>query len=159
MHKGKTYPYHPDRWSALAWFWPGYIPWKMRMEVVGVQPPPWNVVVPGSNGISEPGYSLDDGQSMSYNFALQGDDRIIEYVLTLDRLSENGIFARWRLSIKPQDGSPWATAYALQPYPQLEVGLQSFDYSLPSPPYTSAAGPRIAMRPANYAEGGDPWIP
>lgn len=157
MHRGKIYPYHPAFWTAPAWFWPGFVPWKLRATVGDTLPPPWNVLFDGLVSVSEPGEPSADYGSVEYLIPCPPLANLYQLVVTLD-LHGTGAnrSARWRMTIG-QNGIGWATAFALQPYPQYLCKCESWDYTIPAPPYTSASGPDIVLLPATYAQGGSPW--
>lgn len=157
MHRGMAYPYHPSYWSTTAWFWPGFVPWKMRMYIQGPQEAPWDAVLFNTWCVSEPGAPSADFSNIAYQFVYPPPVAPIYFALILDQVEGTGVKkARWRMSIG-QQGNWWSQAFAFQTFPQREVKLEGFEYSVPVPPFTSVAGPSILLRPATYAEGGSPW--
>lgn len=157
MHKGRPYPFHQRYYATEAWFWPGYPPWKMHLTAGQFLPPPWNVLIPGEAMISTPGICSDNSKEITFTWSWIIGELTRQIVATMDcHQIEKTLYARWRMSIG--DGEAWwSTALKLQSYPQRVVAVSEWDHCVPAPPYTSAAGPAITLRPATYAEGGSPW--
>lgn len=157
MHKGRTYPFLPRYWATEAWFWPGFVPWRFLLHTTGPLTPPWNAIPTGIDLLSDAGDSSTNIKQPAWAFDASHDGFTCLLDLVLDKITDiTGSYARWRLFIS-NGGPAWAVGIALQPYPQYVVNLPRFDFSLPTPPYTSPAGPLISVRPATYAEGGSPW--
>jgi hypothetical protein len=157
MHKGRPYPFHPSYWSTEAWFYHGFMPWKMFGDVTGSLMPPWNALDPSWSGISDPGIVNSDRTIIRYHFDITPPSFATDLDVNCELSIISGTkWARWRAYIG--DGGPaWSEAILLQDFPQRVVLADGFDFALPAPPYTSAAGPPLRFRPATYAEGGSPW--
>lgn len=156
-HDGRHYPFCVEYWATEGWFWPGFVPYKLVGLALPPLNPPWNVLLIGWTGVSDPVQVSTDVKTVSYTFHPTGSMGGLVLVVSLDKI---GVLesrqCRWRATIG--DGvSWWATAYLMQDYPQYAVAANGFDYSLPSPPYTSDDGPNLQFRPATYAEGGSPY--
>lgn len=157
MHVGKSYPYHPNFWTAPAWFWPGWIPWKMHGTLSEPAGPPFSVMPFPWSAISTPGEASDDGTFVDYTLRLIEGEEFPYLALTLDRHEILGEpYARWRCQLRDGAGS-WGTAFLLQSFPQKTIFCPGFEYVVPTPPYTGSAGPKIVFRPATFAEGGSPF--
>lgn len=157
MHRGKSYPYHPAYWSAPAWFWPGFLPWRMVVEVASTNDPPWDQWATYGPTLQLPGVPSDDYGQMVYNFFMNPMYGNYTLKIFLDRAGDHPNYsARWTAKLW-QSNILLATAYAFQNYPQTRVGIIAWDRTVPEPPYTSTAGPIITCRPASYEEGGSPW--
>jgi len=157
MHCGRDYPYHPTYWATEAWFYRGFVPWKLYGQMYGEASPPWNIIPYGWSGISDPGYVDPDDQTINYEFAIDPPNAYPNMIVSLDLAIVGGVKkARWRASVG-SGGSYWATAVLLQEFPQRVVHAHGFDYSLPAPPYTSALGPPLDLIPASYEDGGQPF--
>lgn len=158
MHRGRPYPRHPTYWATEAWFWPGFVPWKLVMYAGSFVDAPWDLIPPFWTGISDPGYHDSKPLVIAYDFFVAAGTPPVRFRVLLDRIGTPGNFqARWRGELCHIIGFPLSTAFAVQPYPQTVVELVSFDYSEPEPPYTYTDGPLISLAPANYAEGGSPY--
>lgn len=157
MHVGRAYPYHPSYWSGMAWFWPGWVPWKVHCELGQVAPPPFSILPFPWSGLSGPGEADDDGAAIDYTIRVYPELEEPYLVLTLDRSDVLGVaYARWRCTLR-DGGGAWGTAFLLQEFPQRVVSCPGFEYVVPAPPYTGTGGPEIRIRPATYAEGGSPF--
>lgn len=157
MHVGKSYPYHPSFWGAPAWFWPGFIPWKMHGVLSEPCLPPFNIMPYPWENVSTPGEVSADGSYVDYTLRLFEGEEFPYLALTLDKVVILGEpKARWRCSLRDGQGS-WGTAFLIQDYPQRQVLCPGFQYVVPAPPYTGSAGPKIVFRPATYDEGGTPF--
>lgn len=44
MHVGKLYPFHPIYWATECWFFPNFVPWKLRLSIGVAQPSPWDII-------------------------------------------------------------------------------------------------------------------
>lgn len=157
MHAGRPYPYHPEYWATEAWFYRGFVPFKLKGTLTATANPPWNIMPPGWTGVSDPGVTSMGGKEITYEFAVFPPGAFPQLLVTMDKhILGSDSKARWRCTLSGS-GGPWATAVLLQPFPQRVVLANGFDYSLPAPPYTSAVGPPLRFEPADYDEGGSPW--
>lgn len=158
MHSGRPYPYHPSYWATEAWFYRGFVPFKLHAETTGACAPPFSIVPYPWNALSDPGTVSPDCKVITYEIAIFPPDAYPALIVSMDLLVIDGDRkARWRATLR-DGGGAWGTAFALQTYPQRLVLVDGFDYVVPAPPYTGAQGPPIKLRPATYAEGGSPWL-
>lgn len=158
MHSGRDYPYHPDYWATEAWFWRGFVPFKLHAELTAPAGPPFTIIPFPWSELSDPGEVSLDAKEITYEIAIFPPAAYPSLTVTLDRLDLGGEYkARWRATLRDGAGA-WGTAFLLQPYPQRVVLANGFDYVVPSPPYTGAQGPPLKLRPATYEEGGSPWL-
>jgi hypothetical protein len=157
MHRGRPYPYHPLYWSTEAWFWRGFVPWKLKVTQLGTSFFPWDQWYATSPVISFEGEAPGDAKRMDYVADVGDGTHYRRLIISLDKVDIGPTsYARWRMTMT--DGGPgWCTAYALQPFPQRVVFVDSWDYTLPTPPYTCPTVPLIQCEPATYAEGGSPY--
>lgn len=158
MHRGRPYPRHPTYWATEAWFWPGFVPWKLRLDTTVLYTEPWNQIPLDFGGISFPGYHDSKPLVMAYDFLILAGSPPLTLRVFLDRV---GAFPNWKARWRCEIGRNWltveSTAYLIQPYPQLEVKADNFQYCVPVPPYTDTAGVTLHFRPATYAQGGSPY--
>jgi hypothetical protein len=156
-HNGRHYPFLPQYWAGRAWFWPGFVPWKLHGQTVGVLLPPWDAIGSGWSGLSSPGVPSTDRSECYWDFAGAGPPPW-SFRITLRR---SGLLpalwqAEWE-AVMPSTGLPSADAIADQVYPQTTVFLPAFASFVGFPPYNSGIGPNLSFRPASYAEGGSPY--
>lgn len=157
MHKGNPYPYHPTYWATRAWFYRGFVPWKLKGTMTDEGCPPWNIIPEGWTGISDPGVIELNGEAVTYEFAIDPPNAYPNLYVTLDfSIVGNERKARWRCTVG-SGGVGWATGFLFQEFPQRVVYANGFEYSLPAPPYTCDDGPPLRFEPATYADGGSPW--
>lgn len=160
MHKGRTYPFAPHFWKGSGWFWPGYLPWKLKIfQPFTLAPPPWDQM-PNPFEVISSGEASSDGQQFGLWYAHLGNlTAISDLIITAERiLDPPDIFCRWKVE-GTGDVGVVATAYALQAYPQYRVFVNEWSYSLPGPPDFSGVPPVFLIEPATYGEGGSPWPP
>jgi len=157
MHKGKHYCYHPEYWATVGWFWPGYCPWKLAVESNGTNPAPFDAAYLPGPVVSDVGEVDVSETEITYHFDVSSPTFHCELVVTMDTIEVAGVKkCRWRMTIG--DGvNWWATAYALQEFPQYVVGIDQWDWSVPQPPYLPNPIPAIALRPATWQESGSPY--
>jgi hypothetical protein len=157
VHRGNPYPRHPTYWATEAWFWPGFMPWKMYASADGLLAPPWNIMPPDWGGLSDAGVPSIDAKEILYTWTVTDVPWPFVLKVRCDKaIVLGGSKARWEMMIG--DGTVvWSTAFLLQDFPQRHVYARFWEFCVPAPPYTSAAGPPIEVRPATYAEGGSPW--
>jgi len=158
MHKGRLYPYHTFQYATEGWFWPGLCPWKVKVTRVGSMAPPWDVVDPGYNQISQAGVEVG-AKTLSWFVpgvpSSGGYDFLIRAYRSID-----GPDYEPTISIEMQaSGTPVAMARARRPYPQRSFGVSGMDEWAYLPfPIWFTPGPPIMVQPATYAEGGSPWV-
>lgn len=158
MHKGHRYPFHPFFFSTEAWFWPGYVPWKMRLNVIGSPGPPWDALVDAQVVFSEAGIPSTGFQVIEYHFWLpQPPDLVSEAYLRMFKDEIDGVkYAVWEFSLF--DGtSRYPTAWYFDSFPQRVVQRSGNPWWMTYDPLSIPTGPNFQFRPANYAEGGSPW--
>jgi hypothetical protein len=159
MHKGKHYCYHPEYWAAVGWFWPGYIPWRMKLIPVGAGDSPWDPSNITGSMLSWAGIPAIDRTSMAYKFLGSNPYGPLAIDVTLDTVVISGTrLCRWRATIG-NGSAGWGTAFALQVFPQTVCRLDTWDYTLPNPPYLPPSVARFQLVPAVWAESGSPYPP
>jgi hypothetical protein len=156
-HDGRHYPYLPFYWATEAWFWPGFVPWRMIVEQLDTTPPFWGCSLVSSIPPSLPGATNPDCTEVSYQFESDGFCLVSGFNLTMRRTGVPGAFkAVWNVQSFYWDGSS-ETQDLEQSYPQRVVESPAFVIHVPS----LDPGPAIRMRghflPANYEEGGSPY--
>ena len=157
MHKGRWYPFHPNYWSAPAWFWPGFVPWKLRAVDVPIGVTMFGCPAGTPIVISDPGIPSDDSMVIDYFIPLAGGCAMHWLGVTMERVGGLGSFeARWTVGTEYWDGSREYQSMN-QEYPQREVLSPVFSFTIPP----MEVGPPIVVHPrffpATYAEGGSPW--
>lgn len=158
MHRGRPYPRHPTYWGTEAWFFPGYVPWKMRLDVTVNYGEPWNQIPIDFGGVSFPGYHNPRPLVMAYDFLVKPGTPDLTLRVLLDRIGVSpNFYARWKCEIGGNYTDVYSTAFLLQPYPQKVVKADLFPYCVPLPPYTYTGPVTLHFRPATYAEGGTPY--
>lgn len=157
MHRGRVHPYHPTYWGTEAWFWPGFVPWKLHLLMGTGAVPPWDVIPEGHMAVSLAGTHDSAPKEMRYHWDLNTDPQARLDVL-LDKWQFGGrIYARWRAIIEAYGVVYTATATALQSYPQRIVSIDRFDDSLDVVHGIVVPGPPLILRPATYGQGGSPY--
>jgi hypothetical protein len=157
MHKGRAYPYHPTFWATEAWFWPGFVPWKMTLSVFNNSDPPWGILTAGYGEVSQPGIPSPIPKTIEYHFTAHAP--AYGLILKLNRFTLSGVdYARWFLQIVSGVGV-WSTAVHLQDYPQRIIFNRSWPIVIGSIPYPVMGPPRYQFTPSLYTEGGSPWPP
>lgn len=158
MHRGRPYPRHPTYWATEAWFWPGFVPWKMKIAVGTLTVEPWNQIPPNFAAVSFPGFCQDPPTIISYEITVVGGSPPLTLRVYLER---HGTFpdykARWRVELAQNWIFVMSTAYALQEYPQRVISVDQFDYCAPVDPYEYTGPVAMSFRPATYADGGSPY--
>jgi hypothetical protein len=157
MHRGNPYPYHPTYWATEAWFFPGYVPWKLRLAFYPNNPPPWLLFPFGQSYVTEAGVVDDPADTIAYTMRTIIDGALVILQIGLWKEVVNGTpWAVWGMELEVA-GQLWSRAGAKQLYPQRVVACDEFDFSIPMPPYQNSDPPLLNIRPATYAEGGSPW--
>lgn len=155
MHVGRPYPYHPNYWATEAWFWPGFVPWKMRLQVFDNSDPPWGIYPSGYGEVSVPGMCSSNNKVITYEFQKQSP--AYGLILTLQRdIFEGRYVARWQLDLVSSVVT-WGRAVELQTYPQRVVFNRTWQYVYGSIPYPVPRAPRYQFDPAAYHVGGSPY--
>lgn len=157
MHKGRHYPFHPDYWSTESWFWPGFVPWKMRAAELPIGVTLFGCPFGTPVLISEPGEPSSTTKSIDYAFNLVATCLIKTFVVTMERTGSFGAYrASWTVAATYWDDSIESQTMT-QEYPQRVVLSPVFVLTIPpvvpGPPITQHA----RFFPATYAEGGSPW--
>lgn len=157
MHRGRSYPFLPNYWTAPAWFWPGWVPWKLVLDGPGASSGPWAAVGALAARVSNAGIPDLPGDSVAYQFDLVPGPAGLTMTVTLYR---GGVYpdlsAEWYASLVPAVGVG-AIAFATQSYPQTVVDLPTFTSAQIAGSGLPCAPPDYHARPASYAEGGSPW--
>lgn len=157
-HIGRNYPYLPEYWATEAWFWPGFVPWKLVASFDDTIILPWFRLTLGWTGVSQV-YSLtDDCKEVTYQFPLtlrNGDDGYL--LVRLRKVTISSVNkAEWYMVVI-DDGVPFAEGYAWQPFPQRVVYVDTWDVGHDLPSGTDCLPPPLTIRPATYEEGGSPF--
>lgn len=156
-HKGRPYPFHPSYWSTEAWFYPGFVPWKMIAEQVGGLRPFFGCSFGSPDPISEPGVPSYDSTSIEYDFEPVNDCLVIFFQLTLLKVgSGTSSKAAWVLvSIYWDHTSEYQIME--QDYPQRVVLSPAFLLSIPNPDVGPTIFQYVQFSPADYEKGGSPY--
>lgn len=157
MHAGRSHPYHPNYWAAPAWFWPGHVPWKMK---VSHQAPPdglWDVLGDLVGAVSSAGVPSTDSSVIVYAMPLG----VLPYGVGLQiELSRGGSFpsytASWRSRLY-YTGVLLGIGRANQSYPQTVVSIQEWTDTANVAGVVIGPPPLLTCVPANYVDGGSPW--
>lgn len=158
MHRGNPYPRHPTYWGTEAWFWPGFPPWKMRLDVTINPGEPWDEIPANFGGVSFPGYHDPKPLIMAYDFLIVAGSPPLTLRVLMERIGNRPNYrAQWRCELGYNWTSIASTAYLVQSYPQSAVDALLFTYCEPVAPYTYTGPVSLAIRPATYAEGGSPY--
>jgi hypothetical protein len=158
MHKGRTYPFAPLYWATEAWFWPGYVPWKMIFTRVSDDGDPWNKIPNGTTRCSGEIFYTPDAKICAWEWDLSDIAPDLSMAVTFSKLEAFGVFyALAVLALNDPSALTPSTANSQQAYPQRRVSVGSFNQVIATPPYTYVGAINIAIRPATYAEGGSPW--
>lgn len=157
MHRGKDYPYAPEYWATEGFFWPGFVPWKMRSFLSVSQASPWDALLVPFNQISAVVEYVPDRTQCAYVWTLDTPSVPDHLRLSLEQLDLSGtLYNVWKAQLITA-GMPIADAWLFQENPQYVcagAGTRWWDVFDPS---TSPAGPDLNFLPATYAEGGSPW--
>ena len=155
MHAGKSYPFHPVYWVTEGWFWPGFCPWKLDLDVYNNGSPPWNIFHSGYFETSEPGIISNNRQSVAYPFTAHFPSYALRVIL--DTTTFAGVKqCRWTMSLL-SGVVEWARAVELKPVPQYRIFNRTWTYVMPDPPYTANDPPPYQVTPSPYFIGGSPW--
>ena len=158
MHKGRTYPYAPKFWATEAWFWPGFVPWKMFFERGISDGDPWNQIPIGYTKVSNEVFYTTDAKEASWVWPLDDIAVGLALAVTLSKTSVGATrFAFAGISLNDPSAITPSLASTLQTYPQDVVFVPNFFQLVPTPPYSYVGDVNISIRPATYAEGGSPW--
>jgi hypothetical protein len=155
MHAGRGYAYHPTFWATEAWFWPGFVPWKLRFNAHNNSQPPWSIYPAGYGEISQPGVVSADGHVIRYEFTAH----ILLYglIVTLEKRTALGVdFARWRCELV-SGAITWGIAVNPQPYPQRLVFNRFWPFIFGTPAYPTPAAPNYQFDCPTWPESGSPW--
>lgn len=157
MHKGRIYPYHPIYWATEGWFWPGFVPWKLTLDVFDNGLPPWNIYSAGYGEVSIAGVVHPSRTLVTYDFVHFSPAFGLRVQL------DSGVIAgvkqcRYRM-ILLSGVVEWAQAIRLDPIPQTVVFANSWPFVFPDPPYTANQSPPYQIKAARYDQGGSPWPP
>lgn len=157
MHRGRTYPYHPNYWATECIFWPGFVPWKMVSSVTRVNTAPWDKIVVGSVGVSDVGICVPDSTQISWHWSLVPPNLATDLVLSVEMISFLGVnYCRWKLKLSLGIVEV-ADAWWYQPYPSFTSGFISGSCTDVNNPDGSGNAVWIQCSCATYAEGGSPW--
>lgn len=156
-HKGRPYPYHPDYWSTEAWFWPGYVPWKLKGLRVDAKDDPWDFCIFPNPQISEAGIPSTDRKVMSYTFNIGTGCLVTMIVVEMDLQGGHpGGLARWTVTAIYWDATS-DTEVKTQEFPQRVVDSPVFEFEVPDPGCEPFDLVFVKFQPASYEEGGTPW--
>lgn len=158
MHRGRPYPRHPTYWATEAWFWPGFVPWKMRLDAASNLGDPWDQIPAGFGGVSTAGHHDPKPLVIVYDLLVLPGSPSLTLRVLLDRIGSSPDYqARWRCEIAYDWVTVISTAYLVQSYPQTAVAADVFTHCAPGAPYSYTGPVTLHLRPATYAEGGSPW--
>lgn len=156
-HIGRPYPYHPEYWATEAWFYRGFVPWKLTAEPEFPIPPFFGCVVGAFIPPSGPGETTGDAKKIKYTFVADGECLVTQMEVTLEAISPGvGGSARWNLKSYYWDGS-FETQFLDQPYPQRVVLSPWFTMTVPNPDVGPSLLMLVRFHPATYDEGGSPF--
>lgn len=156
-HLGRPYPYHPIYWATEGWFYPHYVPWKMRFIVWGVNLEPWDGLYYGLELVSDEGQVSEDIQVIQYKWHF--DDAGFHYDITLSMEARKDLVpgkAQWLLALK-RDDVPWAIASKLEVIPPSSNVLITWDDGFNLQTGMPCDPPFFQLFQATYAEGGTPY--
>jgi len=156
-HKGRPYPYHPMYWATEAWFYPGFVPWKMMATQVGGARPYFGCVFGSPDPMSDPAFVPDNGFFALYEFN-PITDCLIQYMNVYLYKTGSGLAskAEWFFNVIYWDGSPDSQVMD-QDYPQRLVLSPIFTMTIPNPDPGPAIIQYVQFYPANYEQGGSPY--
>jgi len=158
MHKGRTYPYLPEYFCVPGFFWPGFVPWKIKLVATSAsKPPPWSAIplnYVGISGSGEPDSTANEVQWILDNTGLPfGYD--FDFTAGPDLITGSGGIAMI-LNLNYL-GNRISQAWDILPFPQYRFGINGFANITPPPPPPFTTGLNMVVSVANYAEGGSPW--
>lgn len=157
MHKGRPYPYHPHYDVTDGWFWPGFLPWKLGLDVYNNGLPPWNIYPSGYGEVSQPGVPFTNNKGVIYDFTHFNPSFGLRVELDTF-LSAGKKFCRYRLRLLGAGGLvEFAQAIHAPPVPQRVVFATNYEFVFPDPPYTANQSPPYQLTPSRYDQGGSPW--
>lgn len=157
MHVHKPYPFHPTYWATECWFWPGFLPWKIKAQLAAGQPDDWSGMNTPYSGISEPGTHVSDATQMIYRFGPPIGIGADEMLISLEQIFKDGIDrCRWKAVLR-FTGVIVASAWLYQDKPQrvVSTGVQNFNLAdQVSPTFETLA---LRVQVATFADGGSPY--
>jgi hypothetical protein len=156
-HDGRSYPFNPEFWVAPAWFWPGFVPWKLHAKNLSPEFAPWDGIPLGWEGVSDAAVIDPAGAFIDYFFPQPVPHDSNTFRVRLSRLGDlPGATARWEIFCTAE-GPVFAYAVVDQAYPQRIVFCPTWIDFEGFLGYGSGLGPFLECRPATYAEGGSPY--
>lgn len=157
MHKGLDYPFHPKYWATEAWFWPGFVPWKMTFNGSVGNTYPWSAVWTSYNMVSDAGVVTPDSLKVRYSWEINviGVADVMKLQLELAEIS--GVqYAHRHVWLELADVDI-AHLYHFQTFPQRRCVVSGPGWMESDDPSDTAADQWLEFRPTTYAEGGSPW--
>jgi hypothetical protein len=157
MHAGRRYPFARKYWTTQAWFWPGFLPWKMCLHSKASTWFPYSQLPDDLDWISDEVTYNPNATIATYKWDLATPSPM-HLVMELDMLTGPLLkYARW-LGVLETIGIPDRRLECLQAFPQRKV--LSYAVLQMVPPSISGCPAGIIpweFRPATYAQGGSPW--
>jgi hypothetical protein len=151
MQKGRNYCYDLSYYGPTAWFWPGYFPWKFKLEVLSTPPPPWDIFT-FSDRVSFPAIWQSDRELVRYIFTTTLDVAHLELQMYTSGVHphKHGI---WRMLLT-QGVIGWGDYRHLEDAPLTRLSNSVWELDFNFTPYTSYPSPPYLVRPAVWSESG-----
>lgn len=158
MHKGRIYPYSPQYYTTEGWFWPGFVPWKMELELIFVSLPPSPQFSPGFMGTSDAGVVSADRQSITYHWSLPSGGLASDFFVEC----YSNYYGAVKLCVihcySELDGVNTGEVWNYQPAGQRAFGTWLPElYRLIDDPEAPPVEMGFVMGYSDYAQGGSPW--
>jgi hypothetical protein len=156
-HVGRPYPFHPIYWATEAWFYPGFVPWKLGGDMGFTLIPPWNLVPDGWIGVSKAGEPSADRKTMTYLFDVVPDDDSLQIKVAMQWQDHPmKFYARWDVWLLLR-GAWLIHQWENQQFPQRQVEVSEWVAAEKHPPLGPGFPGPLAFWAADYAEGGTPF--
>lgn len=157
MHRGRSYPFYPDYWATEAWFWPGFVPWKIRASLPIAASPPWDPLGYPFDAVSDAGVVVSDRTQISYHWSLIPPATATDLEVSLEMITVSDVqYARWKAKLL-SGMIEVADAWLYQDFPQRVVSTGGNLWNLVNSPVLIPPFLNLVCLPATYAEGGSPW--
>jgi hypothetical protein len=157
MHKGKFYCFNPHYWVTEAWYWPGFVPWKLKAESLGVQPAPWSACDFSVLRVSEPLIATIDSKKATWWIDVSPPGDSAHLIVTAEKTFIGGDpWAVWKMTLDVPAHTN-IMAVGVQEYPQYRVLVDTWSFCVPADPPPVGPLPLIKLTPPTWAESGSPY--
>lgn len=152
MHKGRSYPYDWYFWGTECFFWPGFVPWQLRVTNFPGVGYPWDQLSHISVACSIPAIGVPDRTQVYWEWPMGGVGGLIRVRVSVEKEMIYGRdWAVWNADAY-DIAFNHTTVWLFQGHPQYTFLAPGQHWWTVHDPHAGATGPFLGFRPARWNE-------